>query len=316
MKKIISSGLISGLCIILCLGVLVGIGRGINSQPSTSSSFNEVISRGIQVEKISETANEYGEKDQVFQYSIEPSKATNHSVEVSLTYSDGSDCSEVMDYSLDLKAKQVTLSCKSDFSKQIKVVLTSLSNKNAKATILMDYLKKVKSLGLTQNLAVVNDYDDWNCTIETYNRITDFNVYVYKNLDSKMISKEYSAYTKDVTYRFKFDISSYDIQENKSSLSENFANALGSKMLEKMLKANTLAYKALTTSEIYACATTDEDKAALKTVTKEAVDHNTSYIRFQIIGKLSDFSNNSNVPSYTISSVSTTLTYFLYGNYA
>lgn len=316
MKKNYSTGLISALCIILCLGVLVGIGRGINSQPSTSSSFNEVISRGIQVEKISETANEYGEKDQVFQYSIEPSKATNHSVEVSLTYSDGSDCSEVMDYSLDLKAKQVTLSCKSDFSKQIKVVLTSLSNKNAKATILMDYLKKVKSLGLTQNLAVVNDYDDWNCTIATYNRITDFNVYVYGNLVSKMISKEYSSYTKDITYRFKFEISGYNILENKSTLSTTFAGALGSKIKEKMSNANMLLYKALTSSEIYACAKSDEDKAALKAVTKEAVDHNTSYIKFQIFGRLSDFSNNSNVPSYTISSVSTTLTYFLYGNYA
>ena len=109
------------------------------------------MSRGVHVEKISETANEYGEKDQVFSYSIEPAKAQNQNVEVSLSYVDGTDCSDVMDYSLNGEEKQLTLSCKADFSKQVKAVLTSLSNKDAKATIILDYLMKPKNIKLKRH---------------------------------------------------------------------------------------------------------------------------------------------------------------------
>ena len=308
MKKNLSTGFISILCLVLCIGALVGIGRGINKNSSSSSvSVNEVISRGVHVEKISETANEYGEKNQVFQYSIEPSKATNHSVEVSLSYVDGTDCSDVMDYSLNSEEKQLTLSCKADFSKQVKAVLTSLSNKDAKATIILDYLMKPKNIKLTSNMAVVHDYSDWNN--RDYNRLTNLNTRTSSVIKSQMFSFEYSSFTKSAKYSLKLDVY-LELLENKSSLSSDFEQALFNKLSSKIGASRTGKESLLTTSEVYGCASTEEDQTALKAITKEEIDNNTSYIKYKIIGSVQVTRDTKKELE------SSTLTYFLYGNYS
>ena len=200
MKKNYSKSLLSGLCFILCIGVLIGFGRVIkDSEKPSSSSTHEIISRGIEARMLSSTTNSYGEKDQVFSYSITPSNASNQEVEISMTYSDETDCSEVMEYSLDTTNKQVTLSCKAPFSKQINVVLKAKANENATTTIVLDYVKKLKSITPKDETIFLG--------IGSSNTVSHLDPLLY-------CQPTYSIYTMDKNYSFDITVSSFEIKDD------------------------------------------------------------------------------------------------------
>lgn len=197
MKKNYSKSLF---CFILCIGVLIGFGRVINdSEKPSSSSTHEIISRGIEARMLSSTTNSYGEKDQVFAYSFTPANATNQEIEVSLKYADNTDCTSVMNYTLDSENKKITLSCKAAFAKKINVVLKSKANTNATATIILDYVKKTKSLVLKESSF-------------SFGKLSKGDSLSLSPLS--FVSPTYSIFTKDKNYTFKTKVNGLTIQDN------------------------------------------------------------------------------------------------------
>lgn len=297
MKKSVSSSLISGLCILLIVGALIGLGRGINlpSKPSTSSSVEnvEILSRGITIKKLSETTNTLGEKDQVFEYSILPESATNQEIEVAANYIDGSDCSNVLDYSLNLSSKQVILSCKGPFSKKINVDLRSKNNEKAKATIVLDYVKKIKTITAKENLAMVFDYDDYQS--DTYTRITGFQ-------PSNLYKVLYSDFTKDKSYTFSYSYTSAECIINAANLSTVFINSFSS-FFNSLRTVSENYGGGFSASTVTHCAKLDEDKAALSAITKEDVNNNKGYLKYLIKFQINGYA------------IETFVTIFMYGNY-
>ena len=297
MKKSVSSGLISGLCIVLIVGALIGLGRGITlpSKPSTSTSKDvEILSRGITVKKTGELDNIYFEKDQIFEYSIFPESATNQEIEVAASYIDGTDCSNVLDYSLVPNSKNILLSCKAPFSKKINVDLRAKDNEKAKATIVLDYVKKIKTITAKENLAMVFDYDDY--TSDTYTRITDFK-------PSNLYKVVYTEFTKDKSFSFSYSYTGVELIENTANLSSKFTVSLESQF--NSLRNVSESYGApLSVSGLQHHATTDADKAALSAITKEDVDNNTGYLKYLI-----KFQING-------TAIETPVTIFMYGNYS
>ena len=265
MKKNYSKSLF---CFILCIGVLIGFGRVIKDSEKPSSSTHEIISRGIEARMLSSTTNSYGEKDQVFSYSITPSNASNQEVEISMTYSDETDCSEVMEYSLDTTNKQVTLSCKAPFSKQINVVLKSKANENATATIVLDYVKKLKNVTFkTNDFIYINDYAYRG---SDYTKISSFQPETF-------FTTEYSVYTKDASFSYNMKINELTLTEKTVDLSEDFINTFARNVKSRVNNGSRQYFRS---SEIWSMATTNADKSILKAITTADVDAGNGYLYY------------------------------------
>ena len=304
MKKNYSKSLLSGLCFILCIGVLIGFGRVIKDSEKPSSSTHEIISRGIEARMLSSTTNSYGEKDQVFTYSLTPSNASNQEIEISMAYSDDSDCSEVMEYSLDATNKQITLSCKAPFSKQINVVLKSKANENATATIVLDYVKKLKKVTFkTDDFIYVNDYAYKS---SEYTKISSFQ-------PESFFTPEYSVYTKDTTFRYFLYIDELALKEKTADLSEDFINTFASNLKSRVNTKNVLCTHYFGSSEIWNMASTNADKSVLKAISKSDVDAGNGYLCYEASVRI--VLNQVQVTNETFSG-SLTLYFSMYGAYS
>lgn len=275
MKKMLSeikSGLKWTFLVLLCVGILVGANRYRHedpNQPSTSKTDEvEILSRGIKARMLSSNTNSYGEKDQVFSYSFSPSNATNQQIEISMTYSDETDCSEVMEYSLDATNKQVTLSCKAAFSKQINVVLKSKANENATATIVLDYVKKLKNVTFkTNDFIYINDYAYRGTE---YTKISSFQPETF-------FTTEYSIYTKDASFSYNMEINELTLTEKTVDLSEDFINTFASNVKSRV---NSHSRQYFRSSEIWSMATSNADKSLLKAITTADVDAGNGYLSY------------------------------------
>ena len=299
MKKNYSKSLLSGLCFILCIGVLIGFGRVINdSEKPSSSSTHEIISRGIEARMLSSTTNSYGEKDQVFSYSITPSNASNQEIEISMAYSDETDCSEVMEYSLDAANKQVTLSCKAPFSKQINVVLKSKANENATATIVLDYVKKLKKVTFkTDDFIYVNDYAYKS---SEYTKISSFQ-------PESFFTPEYSVYTKDANFSYSLHISELTLSEKTVDLSDDFINTFANNVKSRVNSGSRQYFRS---SEIWSMATSNADKSLLKAITTTDVDAANGYLWYTASAEIIEQRTN------TTYSGSLSIYFSMYGMYS
>ena len=296
MKKNYSKSLF---CFILCIGVLIGFGRVINdSEKPSSSSTHEIISRGIEARMLSSTTNSYGEKDQVFTYSLTPSNASNQEVEISMAYSDETDCSEVMEYSLDAANKQVTLSCKAPFSKQINVVLKSKANENATATIVLDYVKKLKKVTFkTDDFIYVNDYAYKS---SEYTKISSFQ-------PESFFTPEYSVYTKDANYSYSLHISELTLSEKTVDLSDDFISTFANNVKSRVNSGSRQYFRS---SEIWSMATSNADKSLLKAITTTDVDAANGYLCYTASAEIIEQRTN------TTYSGSLSIYFSMYGAYS
>ncbi len=210
MKKILKNCLIATTLLAVIGGAsLASINLDSNNTFQLSENTS-IKTNGIQLKLLNSSLNSYGEKDQTFTYTISPYNASNQDVDVTLTYIDGTDCSNVMSYTLDSQTRTITLSCKADFDKKITCKLVSKANSNAFSEVTIDYVKKVKRIYLdteeynTMTIGDTGAEDDGDNVVRGYvNVIKDFTI-------------EYSTFTKDQTYNIrlkeadKFKIFYYD----------------------------------------------------------------------------------------------------------
>lgn len=201
--------------ILLLLGGAVGIGavgyftNGFKTNPfdktETSDSgmtTDSIISNGISVKALTTKDNGDGTVTKTFTYTVQPEGATNQEITVKAQYKGGEDCSAVVTATVDTGKKTVSVTNKADFDKQVEVILTSVDNPEATATVTVDYVKKVKSVSVNDTL----DPD--------VGEVLDYTF----NLENGFYTPTYSKYTKDKSYTFTLsDVSltlqNYQIQD-------------------------------------------------------------------------------------------------------
>ncbi len=260
MKKKLS-GIKSGLkwtfLVLLCVGILVGANRYRHenpNQPSTSKTDEvEILSRGIKARMLSSSTNSNGEKDQVFTYSFTPANATNQEIEVSLKYADNTDCTSVMGYTLDAENKKITLSCKAAFAKKINVVLKSKANTNATATIILDYVKKIKSLALKESSF-------------SFGKLSEGDSLSLSPLS--FVSPTYSIFTKDKNYTFKAKVNGLVIRDNFPSAPTTACEAFIANLKTRIESGSSY----FTADELWNLDTSNSWRSILKATTIDDFD--------------------------------------------
>ncbi len=242
------------LALALILGGTVGfLNRYEKPQIGDQATDDEDIhikNDGVTLKLLSKTENSYGEQDQVFSYSVSPANATNQAVTIDAKYEDGTDCSEVMEASVDETAKTITLSCKGAFRKKINVNVISVDNSSAKSLIIVDYVKKLKSIEVSS----INTQLGGTNALSGYTLKNNFAL-------SDNYTVNYSEFTKDKEYRLSHDFylegryTSPEYFANESvGLAEITNDELGNQIYEgakKLIKDNFLSGKVITDDDVW-----------------------------------------------------------------
>lgn len=164
-----------------------------DSKDDVETSIKE---NGVSLKLLSTSTTKEGYVVKTFTFGVEPANATDQTVTASAKYKDGGDCSAVMSVAVNNEAKTIALTCKAAFSKQIIVTVTSNANSSAKATITLDYVKKLLAINdknSTISLAVGDGY---------VLQEKDYARYVNNFSINEMITPSYSVFTKDKNYTF------------------------------------------------------------------------------------------------------------------
>lgn len=118
-----------------------------------------IKNQGITIKKLNTVTNKDGSVTKTFSYTIEPANATNKGVTLTAKYADGTDCSAIVTLSSNETDQTISITCKSDFDKVINVSVVSKANTNAKSTITLNYVKKLKSFNAKPH---VEDYGGYS----------------------------------------------------------------------------------------------------------------------------------------------------------
>ena len=150
----------------------------VESSNSQGGISTEITASEMKIRALATKENEDGSVTKTFTYEVQPAGATNQEVTVSAKYVDGSDCSAVITASVDLTKKEISVTNKGAFNKVVNVVVTSVNNSKATATIKCDYVKKVIDVSCNETL------DNFTSFVNEY------------------ITPSYSIFTKDKNYTF------------------------------------------------------------------------------------------------------------------
>jgi len=116
------------------------------------SENNSIKSLGFDTESISKS----------FTYAILNGDASYNDLLVTVAYKDGTDCSGAVTSTIDLTNKTITLTCLKAFEKQIIVTLTCKVDLTIKASVIVDYRKKLSGITCndfgTTDLIAISDY--------------------------------------------------------------------------------------------------------------------------------------------------------------
>ncbi len=151
---------------------------------------NEVAvnNQGITLKMLNSVTNPDGTITRTFSYTIEPANATNPNCELTLSYADGSDCSQVVNASIDVNNKVVSVTNSVPFDKQIVLTIYSVADPTIKSTVTIDYEKKI--LG--------SSVSDFIITNSWKNFTFDF---------TSALDVQYSIFSLDKEYNFELDVS-------------------------------------------------------------------------------------------------------------
>ncbi len=226
---------VSFVSLLLCVGTYEVL-RKVEDTDSLIDSEIQNIEKGITLKLLNTVNNPDGSVDKTFKYSIQPFNATNQQVKVSAKYFDNSDCSDVLKASIAIESKTITLKCKADFSKKIYVTITSLADESKSAQIVIDYVKKLKSISYRSDDQEINKI--WACGYGFDSSITGKAQYKNSFTFEEIVQANYSKFTKDKSYTFKVkDVSIEeeqfyfeDPQTFEDEVKQNFEKALKTKI--------------------------------------------------------------------------------------
>ncbi len=153
---------------------------------------------GITIKKLNSVTNQDGSVTKTFTYTISPANATNKAISASAKYSDGTACTDVVTVSTNTSNQTISITCKKEFGKVINVTITSLANSSATATIKLNYTKKLKSITGIQKEYIIQNV---NNTVVSIN---------------DLFTPNYSLYTKDKSYTFRYYDGTVDAERYKT----------------------------------------------------------------------------------------------------
>lgn len=199
----------------------------IDSKDNIPVSFS---STGMKIKMLSSITNEDGSVTKTIGYSVLPANATNKDIDVKVQYQDGSACSDIATVSINQKEKTVAITVIKAFSKEIHVILTSMSNSSVTATIKLNYEKRLVSLN-KKILANEINFGNWQSEA---NAIQDFKL-------ENFVQPKYSEYTYDKNYTFEVshvEIPEGDFSTDITDLSDvdlalNFSRLIQTKVLKQ-----------------------------------------------------------------------------------
>lgn len=170
-------------------------------EPS-SGIDTSIKEEGVSLKLLATTATPEGYVVKTFTFTVQPSNASDQTVTVNAKYKDGTDCASVLTVSVDNEAKTISVTNKAAFSKQVIVTVTSNDNAEAKATITVDYVKKILAINPKadyssdgKSIVLQHGFSEDYQENFTGNFIDNF-------AKETLIEASYSVYTKDKNYTF------------------------------------------------------------------------------------------------------------------
>lgn len=240
-------------------------------------SIDEIIKEeGISIKSLKTINNDDGTVSKVFTYSVHPDNATNQNVTVSAKYIDDTNCDDVVTTSVDCSKKEITITCLKDFSKQIIVNVVSSMDSTKKATVTVDYIKKVKSINGKDEEGtyyIGPSQGNWST------KINDF-------ATESIVDVNYSQYTKDKNYTFSMKVISIDIDE---ICLECYPGAPEYQVVSDVIETDLSSYVSdslelgrgyLSGDELWNVSDTNEWHSVLKK--SSVIDCNTAYFGYSI----------------------------------
>lgn len=173
---------------------------------SSSGMVTDIEESGLKIKKLStETLN--GNFVHTYSYTISPSNASNQNVTAVASYVNGATYDNVVQTEVNNTAKTITLktSATTGFDKQVKVVVTSVANPSATATMLVDFKKRLNSVSVKQI-----DKRDLNFVYGVKRTNTDNGLLHNFSLENS-VNFHFSKYTIDTTETYTYRIISLTI---------------------------------------------------------------------------------------------------------
>lgn len=137
----------------------------------------------IEIKRLNSSTDPEGHVTYTFSYNVMPATATDMTCAMSLAYSDGADCSQVLNGFLDPTTKTISVTNYAPFDKQIILTINSVADPSIKSTVTIDYEKKVLGGG-AKDITISSSWEEFNF---------DF---------KQALDVQYSIYSLDKQYNF------------------------------------------------------------------------------------------------------------------
>lgn len=144
-SKIITAASLAILTAAIASGVVITLNKSAQGDSLKIDAETEVINSGIRLTLLSAQGVDQS-LTKTFKYTITPNTAQIVDVKVEVTYIDGSPCTGIIDTAVNEKQQTVTISCLQDFDKRIRVDVISKLDTKKKASVLLDYEKRLLSI--------------------------------------------------------------------------------------------------------------------------------------------------------------------------
>lgn len=278
-NKLIVGTIISAL-LIVGTGTLAYLTKGFQDWSFNQNQKNddlgletEIKSSGLELRLLNTTENEDGSITKSFNFTIKPKIITNKNLVINSKYKDGTLVDESVlkvtyQYTYE-NTGYINIICKQAFSQQIEVNIASESNSEVKATIKVDYVKKVLNVETKENV-LDSHYcfdNNFHADIIAFTAMKEL-----ENYDiNQFLNITYSQYSKDKNYTFKlssvtstlgttdFEAPSNDLQIEQNRISDIFKNKIETEFMKKVFLDNAEPFEAL-----WNLAETDDDRVILK----------------------------------------------------
>jgi len=246
--------------IILAGTMLMTLLSGCNGQTATNVYKDDVFtitnsSEILNLKTLASVEAESSTNTKEFIYTINNGDATYEAVTLALAFKDSTDCSAYVTGTLDLTNKKVTLTCLQAFSQQIIVTLTCTKDTSIKATVTVDYRKKLSTVksdskfGVSSYL-IIDDYS----TIPT--TLTDDSINAYF---LSLLTKTYSIGTLDYNSTlkctwnkdFNFGVDDSELHGHASNISSWSAYKSNKGLVNGYLHSDSIALEDLPLSQFF-----------------------------------------------------------------
>lgn len=159
--------------------LLTGIGFSLSNLTEVSINHDNTI----EIKRLNSSTDSEGHVTYTFGYNVMPATATDMTCAMTLAYSDGADCSQVITGTLDPDMKKISVTNLAPFDKQIILTINSVADPSIKSTVTIDYEKKVLGGG-AKDITISSSWEEFNF---------DF---------KQALDVQYSIYSLDKQYNF------------------------------------------------------------------------------------------------------------------